>query len=218
VIVLGITDTHGVVNRDIQLLERRLQAQGLVHASGKHHHGALVEYHLQLESEVADGFQHHLFIRLPGGDDAPAHGDAFDAAPFQLLDEAFGRRVDQRSFLACRRPVEQRAVLGHDQLEKLQVVAYLEEIRYFPSGDHDQSPARRAQLFQGSDRGFIQLSVVGDGAVVIGAQGEVTHGMQSDGPGTGGMSDGKQTWRRTKPRAADAAAILVGQSSPMPRS
>jgi hypothetical protein len=35
----------------------------------QHHDSALVEYHLQLETKIADRFQHDLFIGLPRGHD-----------------------------------------------------------------------------------------------------------------------------------------------------
>ena len=90
-IVLGVADAHGVVQRDVELFQRRLETGRLVHAARQHHHGALVEDHLQLEAQIADRFQHHFFIGLPGGDDAPTHGNSFHATALQFLDETRAR-------------------------------------------------------------------------------------------------------------------------------
>ena len=80
VVVLRIADADRVVHREIQLLQRGLEPGRLVDAGGQHHDRALVEDHLQLEAEIANGFEHGVFVRLPRRDDAAADRQRRDAA------------------------------------------------------------------------------------------------------------------------------------------
>jgi hypothetical protein len=67
-VVLGVADADDVVRRQMEVRERALEAGGLVHARRQHHDGALVEDHLELEAEVADGGEHR---RVVGGRPPP---------------------------------------------------------------------------------------------------------------------------------------------------
>ena len=80
-----------------ELLERGGQAGRLVHAGRQHHHGALVEDHLQLQPELADRFEHGDLVRLPGRHDHAADRRAARRrAPAQLLRERGRRRLGQQ--------------------------------------------------------------------------------------------------------------------------
>ena len=104
------------------LLQGGGQPGRLVDAGRQHHHRALVEDHLQLQPQVADGFEDGGLVRLPGGDDHPADRD-------RLRRRAARRRLDERCRAAARPAasplaggaVEQGAVLGDDPLEEVDV-------------------------------------------------------------------------------------------------
>jgi len=50
------------------------------------HHGALVENDVLLECEIANGFEHNLFVRLPGRDDGAADRQRVYATLTQTID------------------------------------------------------------------------------------------------------------------------------------
>ncbi len=175
-IVLGIPHCDNVAGRDVEFLECGSQPAFLVDTGRQHHHGALVEDDLQLQPQVAYGGQHLALVRLPACDDHAPHRQGRHPGIPQPLGELRRGSGGQRPFLLGRGLVEQRAVLGHDQVEQVQAGHAADQVVQLPSRDQDQLAAGPAQALQGCQRRCVHLAVMGDGAIVVGSQGNLMHG------------------------------------------
>src|SRR5207249_1657347 len=87
VIVFSVSDSDDVVRRQFQLIQCNLQAGRFVHSGRQHHHGALVEDDLQLESQLPDRFQHSGFVRLPSGHDHAATWEPHETRVLEAIRE-----------------------------------------------------------------------------------------------------------------------------------
>src|SRR5581483_1999092 len=105
VVILGIADADYVVRREAQFAQRRLQARALIDTRRQHHHRALVEDDLQLQPQLADGFDHRGLLRLPGGDDALANRERLHASFFEAAHEGLPWSFAQRRLFASSRTV-----------------------------------------------------------------------------------------------------------------
>src|SRR6476469_3625631 len=72
-VILSVAHGHDVVQGQTKLFERFQQTGGLVDARRQNHHGALVEDHLQFETEVTNRLQHGSLMRAYGGDYRTTH-------------------------------------------------------------------------------------------------------------------------------------------------
>jgi hypothetical protein len=118
VIVLGIAHADRVVRREPQVAQSVLQAARLVDAARQHHHGSLVEDHLQRQAQLLDGRQHRVLVRLPGGDDHAPDRERLDRVRAQQRDQLRARRLAEQLLLAAVGREHVRAVLGHDAIER----------------------------------------------------------------------------------------------------
>ena len=177
VIVLGVADGHDIVARETELAQRRLQAAGLVDAGRQHHHRALVEGDLQLQPQLADRLQDHRLHRLPGRDDAAADRQRLDIALAQARHEGFRRR----SATGVSRPVaglvEQRAVLDHGEVAKVQFGEHPLQVGQLAPRHQHQPAARFLQAPQRSQRRLANDTVMGQRAVVVGGQRQEIHAV-----------------------------------------
>ena len=174
-VVLRVAHADAVVRRELHFRERGGKAACLVHARRQHHHGALVEDDLQLEPELLDDVEDDLVLGCPGGDDHPADGQGRHVPLFERLYEGGGGPLCQRLLGVRRRRVEQRAVLGDDLVEDLQLPEMIREVVELAPRDQHQPPPGVLQLPERRQRRLAHLAVVGDGAVVIAGEDVVTH-------------------------------------------
>src|SRR5215510_3055893 len=103
VVVFGVADAYGVVRRESQLVERRLEPRRLVHARRQNHDRALIEDHLKFQPQVVDGFQDRRLMRLPGGDDGMPQCERPHAALAQKSHEIFPWRLGEQLLFALLR-------------------------------------------------------------------------------------------------------------------
>jgi hypothetical protein len=71
---------------------------------------------MQLAAELADSLQHDVLHRLPASDDAAANRQRMHATLPQPRDERLGWRRGEHGLAASVWLVEQRPVLGHDEV------------------------------------------------------------------------------------------------------
>src|SRR5262249_60346025 len=114
----------------------------------QHHHGALVEDHLQLEPEVADHGEHDALVRVPRRDDRLADGERRNTAALQLGDESRRWTRSEHTRLPGRRPVQDRSALDDDPSEELKLAERATEVIQLTSGDEQESAARVRELPQ----------------------------------------------------------------------
>ena len=121
--------------------------------------------------------QHGRLVRLPGGDDHAADRDRRHARAVELCDECLGRRLGERLFPCGRRPVEQRAVLGHDAIEQVELGKTARAARRSsrPVTMISLRPDARSRS-SAATVGSSTLAVGGERAVVVGGEGVVAHG------------------------------------------
>ena len=169
-VILGIADPHHVVRGKLQQLQRRGEPARLVDAGGQHHYRALVEDDLQFELQLADGLQHRLLLRFPGGDNAAAHRERRNAPSLQGGDEICRGRVRDRPLLARLRQVEQGAIFHYGDIEQVEPIEGALQVRQFPAGDEDQLAAALPHLLQRGNGGPGDVAMVGDGSVIVGGQ------------------------------------------------
>ena len=174
-VVLGVADADDIVRRQAEALERALEAPGLVDVAGQHHHRALVEDDVQLERKVVDGLEHDRLVRFPGGDDGAADRRGRHAEVLQTLHERRRRRLGERGFLLLCGVEEKGPVLGNDEVEQLQLREGPLQVGKVPAGDEDQLSAGALDLLQPLDGRRIDAAIVGQGAVVVGRQGNEEH-------------------------------------------
>src|SRR5690606_3483113 len=129
----------------------------------------------QLQAEVANRIEHGMFVRVPSGYDTAPGQERLDASLPKPLHEPFRRRLCQQTFLLCGREVQQRAVLGDDDIEQVEAWEQRFELRNDPTSDEHELPAGFPETLQRRDRLGVHAPVMGDGAVVVGAEREVTH-------------------------------------------
>ena len=79
--------------------------------------------------------------------------------------------------LAGERPVEQRAVFRDDAVEDGGLGKEVEQLVELASGDEDQLASGALELLQRPQGLPVNLAVVGQGAVVVGGEGEKAHGL-----------------------------------------
>src|SRR5262245_28244326 len=128
VVVFGVADAYGVVRRESQLVERRLEPSRLVHARRQNHDRALIEDHLKFQPQVVYGFQDGRLVRLPGGDDGMPDRDRPHAALSEKSHEILPRRLGEQLLFALLRAMEQRAVFGDNPIEKIKVREVLSQV------------------------------------------------------------------------------------------
>ncbi len=174
-IVLGVADADDAVRRQTQFVQRRFQSGGLVDAGGQHHDRVLVEDDVHLQSQVADRLQNGRLVRTPGRHDAAADGQRRDLAGMKGADKLRGRGWAQHFFLTLGGVVEQAAVLGDNAIEQIDRGANALEIVQFAAGDEEDLAAGFAQALDGGPGVVGHHAVVGQGAVVIGRESQVTH-------------------------------------------
>src|ERR1051325_9344367 len=112
-VILRVADTDNVALRNAKLLHRRVQSAGFVDINWQHHDGAFVEDYLEFEAEVADYFQHFLFVWLNCGDNDFARSHWY-AALVQFFDEGVWWCLGQHSFRASVRVEQRGPIFGHD--------------------------------------------------------------------------------------------------------
>ena len=142
VIVLGVADADDVVCRQTELAERLGEAGRLAQARRQHHHGVLVERHMQLESEITDDLEDGGLMGLPRRHDHPADRDRGNTTLPQRADKRFGRRLAEELFLARCRAIDDSAVLCNDSVEQLDVRTDREQVLQLATGHEDEPTAR----------------------------------------------------------------------------
>ncbi len=156
-------------------VEKARIAAGLIDARRQHHHCALVEDDLPLETRCADAFEHRILVGLPGGDDPAADGQRGHAARLQRghqFRRRFGR--DQTFFLALGE-VEQGAVLGDHEVEQVQPIVNAPQVWKLPTGYQKQLSSAFAQALESADRGGVDHAVMCERSVVIRGKGDQVH-------------------------------------------
>ena len=189
----------------------------LFDARRQHHHRALVEHDVQLEAELAHRLQHDVLHRLPGGDDAAADRQRLHAALAQARDELLGRRRGEHGLAAGAGLVEQRAVLGHDQIATAELGKHAFQIGQLAAGDQDQAPPR---VLEPPDRRHgvgIDHAVMGERAVVIGGKGQKVQRLVSGARWAAGGITSRQAerFRCRRSRVAAAGAAEHGPGDPL---
>ena len=174
-VVLRVAHPDRVVRRQSERLERGCQPRGLVDAGRQHHDRALVEDHLQLESEIANRLEHRCLVGLPRRHDHATHRQGLDRTLSQGFDEALRRSRAEGLLLAGGGHVEQRTVLGHDVVEQIEPRADPLQVIEIAAGDQQQLAAGLDQALERRE-GFVRhLPVVSQRAVIVTTQGEITH-------------------------------------------
>ena len=182
-----------VVRGEPQLLERLHEPGRLVDSRRQDHDRALVEDHLQLEAQLADGLEHDLLVRRQGGHDGPPHGERRDARGPQ--------RLDQRRRWGLAPAAPPRACRGGRGARRSPPrrgrTARATGSRRFMSSSRrpvtrSRRPPRGTQEAQRRERLLGHHAVLGHGPVVVAREGEVAHGF-----------------RRSKARAAALAPLLL---------
>src|ERR1041384_7387317 len=102
-IVLAVSDADGLVDGKAKFPERGLKAAALVDAGGQNHHRFPVEGDLELEAEVANGFEPGALGRAAGRDNRTALNERLDAARRELADENGRHGTAQHPRFAARR-------------------------------------------------------------------------------------------------------------------
>ena len=174
-IVFRIADAHHVMGGETELEKRRSQSGRLVHAGWQNHDSPFVEDDLKLEAEIANDFHSSRFMRFPCGYDDSSYRDSFRTTAHQLAGKFLGRRLGQELLLTCGRTVEEGAVLGHDPVKQVEPGANKNKVVEFSSSDQNHFAPGLTDLFQGSDRALTELSIMGNGPVIIAGKGVISH-------------------------------------------
>ena len=128
-------------------------------------------------------------MRRPSSDDRSPDRDRFDFSFHQLLDQAkwWGRR--NHALVLRGWIVDDRAVLGDDEIEDLQLRKSMRQVRDLPTGQQYQPPAGRLELLHGVHSACIDKTMIGNRAVVIAGQGEEVQGELRYNAGTAKVQD-----------------------------
>jgi hypothetical protein len=169
-VVLRIADSDHLVRRHAETAQRGLYPRSFVDAGGQHHDRFPVEDHLQLESELADRFDHLRLLRRMRRDDDPSHLQRLDTTPSQRCDEVLGRRLREQRDIAAVRVVKEGAVLGDDVIEELSALANAQQVVQPASGNEDRAPAGCAQALESAHRRTRDPPARRERVVVIGRQ------------------------------------------------
>ncbi len=119
VIVFRIAHPDGIVSRQREVIERREQTAGLVDAWWQHHHRALVEDDLLLETQLPDLIEHDGFMRLPRRHDDVADGEWAHATLTECANQDLWCRFTELREAPIGRVVQHSSVLGDDAIEQI---------------------------------------------------------------------------------------------------
>ena len=139
VIVLGVADADGVVQRGAELEERTAQADRLGHAGRQNHEPSTVERQDVRLFERAHGFEDRNRFRRVGFNHAFAAHES-QPAPRQLVDKELRRGMADLHMAPGRGKFDYGAVLRHDRVEhaELGVVAQVDQA---PAGHEHHTDA-----------------------------------------------------------------------------
>lgn len=176
-VVFGVADADGLLGSEAEVSDGGGQSGGLVDAARQDHDGVLVEDDLEGELKFVDEGGGGGLVGDPGGDDDAALDDAVDAAGAEQAGEVGGGGIGQEALGAGGGVVEQGAVFGDDAVEEVEAGADDVEFVEDASGDEDEGSSGLAEAFEGGQGWLVDSAMVGDGAVVVGGQGQVVHGV-----------------------------------------
>jgi hypothetical protein len=166
VIVLGVADPNGVVNRNAQLEQGLPEPGRLCNCLRQYHQPAAVERKNERLLEPSEYFKRRARGAGVGFDNRFADRHVHVSAP-QLVDEGCVRGMAQDNMAAARWEFQDGTVFGDDDIEAREVAADPPQVRETPAGDqnHDE-----ALLPCSGDRiadSRIENSINRDGPVVV---------------------------------------------------
>ena len=135
-IVFGIADADGVVNRQAERLERIPQPGGLRHALRQYHQPAAIERQDERLLQPPDHIEHRLGTGRVSFDDDFAR-EVLDVAPVEFRDERGCGRVTDGEMATAGRELQYRAVLTDDGVEAAHVAGNAAQVVEPPAGDQD---------------------------------------------------------------------------------
>jgi hypothetical protein len=190
VVVLGVADADHVVERQPQLLQGGAEARPLVDAGWQDHHGVPVEDDLQLQAQVANGFEHDRLVRPHRGHDDPSELERSDAALGEQGDELRRYRLGEGPLFLAGRSIENGPVLGDHAVEEVEGLEQGGDVGEQPAGDEEELPARLAKAPQGVQGRLADVAVGGQRRVVVARQRVEPHVRASIRRRAGGPSLG----------------------------
>jgi hypothetical protein len=139
VIVLAVANTHRVVRRKLELGECRVESGCLVHARRQDHDGSLVEDDLELEPQLADGFEHPHFLGFSRRNNDLANRKRNDVSGSQQIEEPQAGRSAQRAYITGVGPMQDAAILGDDAVEDWERREHASEVVELAAGDEQKT-------------------------------------------------------------------------------